>query len=176
MLPAARHSEQLLEAAAALLDPHERQAQVGDRVAHEVPRPVVDELDQDRPSVGDRLQARGHGARPPARQPPSSTSTARMPVRSVNVGQRRRAHEPPGVDRDEVVAHALDLAEQVTGDDDRDAELRAGPPDERQHLVATGRVEAVRGLVEEQQARVVDERLGELDPLLHAGRVAAIGR
>ena len=45
--------------------------------------------------------------------------------------------------------------------------------DEREHLVAPGRIEAVRRLVEEQQARVVDERLGELDPLLHAGRVAA---
>ena len=36
-----------------------------------------------------------------------------------------------------------------------------------------GRVEAVGRLVEQEQARAVDERLGELDPLLHAGRVAA---
>ena len=50
---------------------------------------------------------------------------------------------------------------------------RAGPADEREHLVAAGRIEAVGRLVEEQQPRVVDERLGELDPLLHAGRVAA---
>ena len=44
---------------------------------------------------------------------------------------------------------------------------------ELEHLVAAGRVEAVRRLVEQQQPRVVDERLGELHPLLHAGRVAA---
>ena len=43
----------------------------------------------------------------------------------------------------------------------------------RQHLVARGRVEAVGRLVEQHQPRVVHERLGELDPLLHAGRVAA---
>ena len=42
-----------------------------------------------------------------------------------------------------------------------------------EHLVAAGRVEAVGRLVEQQQPRVVDERLGELDPLLHPGRVAA---
>ena len=51
----------------------------------------------------------------------------------------RRAQEPPGVDGDEEVADPLDLAEQVAGDDDRDPELGAGPPDEREHLVAAGR-------------------------------------
>jgi hypothetical protein len=63
----------------------------------------------------------------------------------------------------------------VAGHDDGDAELRARPPDERQHLVTAGRVEAVGRLVEEEQPRIVDERLGELDPLLHPGRVAADG-
>ena len=43
--------------------------------------------------------------------------------------------------------------------------------DEVQHLLAALRVEAVRRLVEEQQVRVVHERLGELDALLHARRV-----
>ena len=42
-----------------------------------------------------------------------------------------------------------------------------------EHLVAAGRVEAVGRLVEEDQLRVVDEGLGELDPLPHAGGVAA---
>ena len=61
----------------------------------------------------------------------------------------------------------------MRGDDDGHPELRAGPPDQLEHLVAAGRVEAVRRLVEEKQTRIVDERLGELDPLLHAGRIAA---
>ena len=87
--------------------------------------------------------------------------------------ERSGAQEPSGVDRDQEVAGPLDLAEQMAGDDDRDAELGAGPPDEREHLVTAGRVEAVGRLVEQEQARTVDERLGELDPLLHPGRVAA---
>ncbi len=42
-----------------------------------------------------------------------------------------------------------------------------------EHVVAAGRVEAVGRLVEQHQARVVHQRLGELDPLPHAGGVAA---
>ena len=87
--------------------------------------------------------------------------------------ERRRLQQLPGIDRHEVRAHPLDLAEQVAREDDRDPELRAGSPDEVEHLVAAGRIEPVRRLVEEQQPRVVDERLGQLDPLLHAGRIAA---
>ena len=44
---------------------------------------------------------------------------------------------------------------------------------QRQHVVAGGRVEAVGRLVEQHQPRVVRQRLGQLGPLLHAGRVAA---
>ncbi len=57
--------------------------------------------------------------------------------------------------------------------EDRDAELGPDPADEVEHLVASGRVEAVRRLVEQHQLRVVDERLRELHPLTHPGRVAA---
>ena len=77
------------------------------------------------------------------------------------------------IDDDEVVADALDFAEQVGGHDDGDAELAARAPHEVEHLVAARGVEAVRRLVEQHHAGVVDERLGELDALLHARRVAA---
>ena len=43
--------------------------------------------------------------------------------------------------------------------------------DELEHLVAALRIHAVGGLVEEQQIGIVHERLRQLDPLLHAGRV-----
>jgi hypothetical protein len=72
-----------------------------------------------------------------------------------------------------VVAHPLELAEQVGGDQHRDAELVADLPHQRQHVVAGGRVQAVGRLVQEHQPRVVHECLCELGPLLHAGRVAA---
>ena len=42
---------------------------------------------------------------------------------------------------------------------------------ELEHLVAALRVHAVGRLVEEQQVGIVDERLRQLDALLHAGRV-----
>ncbi len=157
--------------AATLLDAHERQSKLGDRVAHEVPRPVVGEIDEDDPAIDRRLEAgadQGVGERRGAvldldREPAG-------PLRERR--QRRGAHEPAGIDRDEEVADPLDLAEEVAGHDDRDPELGAGPPDQGEHLVAARRVEAVGRFVEQQQPRVVDQRLGQLDPLLHAGRVA----
>ena len=89
------------------------------------------------------------------------------------LGHRRRTEEASAVDRHQVVADRLDLAEQVAGQDDRDPELGPGPPDELEHLVATRRVEPVRGLVEEEEPGVVDDRLGQLHPLAHPGGVAA---
>ena len=71
-----------------------------------------------------------------------------------------------------MVADALDLAEQVRRDDDRDSELCSRSPDQQQHLVPAGRIEAVGRLIEQEQPGIVDERLSELDALLHAGRVA----
>ena len=44
-----------------------------------------------------------------------------------------------------------------------------------EHLVAPGGVEAGRGLVQQHDVRIMDECLGELDPLLHPGRVGAHG-
>ena len=104
---------------------------------------------------------------------PSSTSTRQDPGLGGELGHRRRTEEAPAVDRHEVVADRLDLAQQVAGQDDRDPELGPGPPDELEHLVATRRVEPVRGLVEEEQPRVVDDRLRQLDPLAHPRGVAA---
>ena len=49
------------------------------------------------------------------------------------------------------------------------AEGLAEIADQFEHLVAALRIHAVGGLVEKQQRRVVHERLGQLDALLHAG-------
>ena len=88
-------------------------------------------------------------------------------------GGRGVPQQPAAVDDHDPVADALELAEQVGGDQDRDAELAADPPDQVEHVVAAGGVETVGGLVEQHQLGVVDQRLRELDPLLHAGGVAA---
>ena len=67
------------------------------------------------------------------------------------------------------VADALDLLEQVRRQQHGDAELVADAVDQLQHGVALHRVEAVGGLVEQHQLRVVGEGLGELHPLALAG-------
>ena len=89
------------------------------------------------------------------------------------LGGGRGAQQPPAVEHDDVVTHPLELPEQVGGDEHGDAELVADPLHQPEHVVARGGVQPVGGLVEQHQPRVVDQRLGELGPLLHAGGVAA---
>ena len=175
--PVAVGAEEIFEALAALLHAHQAQAQVGDRVADEVVGALVLELDEHAAGPPATLQALRRRRRFASRLVLSpSTSTASTCVRAVNVADRGRAQQLAAIDDDEVVADALDLAQQVGGHDDGDAELACRAAHQVQHLVAAGRVEAVRRLVEQHQPRVVDERLGELDALLHARGVAAISR
>jgi hypothetical protein len=72
---------------------------------------------------------------------------------------------------DHALADRLHVAQQVGAQDEAHVAPRGHVADERQHLLAALGVEAVGGLVEQQQVRVVHQRLGQLDPLLHAGRV-----
>src|SRR5450759_4298940 len=77
------------------------------------------------------------------------------------------------VDGEEVLTHSLDFTEQVRRQDHRDAELAAGALDQCEHLVSAFGIETVRRFVEQEQTRIVRERLRELDPLLHARGVGA---
>ncbi len=174
-LPAPRRggvAEEILESVTALLDPDERQAELGDDVADEVVGPLVDEVDEDGRTVDDRLEAGG-------RQSRGEGVTAlvdldgQRPDPLHERSERCRPEQLAALDRHEVVADALDLAEEMRGHDHGDPELRAGSVDELEHLVTAGRVEPVRRLVEQEQPRVVDQRLGELDPLAHPRAVAA---
>src|SRR5207249_4314157 len=72
---------------------------------------------------------------------------------------------------DDVVAGVLDVGQQVRRQNQVDAFVVRQIADEIEHLVAPFRVHAVGRLVEEQQIGIVNERLRQLDPLLHAGRV-----
>ena len=72
-------------------------------------------------------------------------------------------------DRD-AVAGVLDLDEEVAGHE-HGPSLVAERPEELADLLDPGRVEAVGGLVEDQQLGVLEERLGQAEPLAHPERV-----
>ncbi len=72
---------------------------------------------------------------------------------------------------DDVVAGVFDVGQQVRRHDEVDALVVGEIAHQLQHLVAPLRVHAVGRLVEEQQVGIVHQRLRQLDPLLHAGRV-----
>ena len=80
-------------------------------------------------------------------------------------------HDPAAGEHRHGVADALDVGEDVRGEEDGGA---AGERrDHLEHLAAPDRVERAGRLVEQQQARRVDQRLGDAEALLHAARVAA---
>ena len=102
--------------------------------------------------------ASGNGASRPRGRPPR-----RRPRQLVR--RARRDGAAAGDDRDPV-ADELDLAEQVRVQQDRDAaaaqlleELADDPP--------AGRVQGARRLVEQEEPRLADQRLGDPEPLLH---------
>ena len=170
--PTGRVAEHVQHVLPAALQPHQPDAEVGDRVADQVVGAVVGQHQVEHLALAAHRDARRG-------QPGLDLGTALGDLDDDVLGQRghrrrrRRAHQAAAVDDDDVVADPLQLTHQVRGDDDGDAEHGADPPDQAQHLVATGRVEAVGRLVQQHQLRVVHQGLGELDPLLHAGRVAA---
>ena len=80
---------------------------------------------------------------------------------------RARDDEPTGVDHHDVVAHLLHVVEQVRRHQHRDAE-RPEPGDEREHVVASDRVEPGGRFVEQDELGIADDRLRELRALPHA--------
>src|SRR4051794_10947641 len=77
------------------------------------------------------------------------------------------------VDDRQALAVALGLLHQVRGDDDRRARALAQRMEALPHQPSRRRVQADGGLVEEQHARVVEQRAGDLQAAQHAaGEVA----
>ena len=70
-----------------------------------------------------------------------------------------------------MIAREFDVGQQVRRQDQIDALVVRQIANEFEHLVAALRIHAVGRLVEKQQVGIVDERLRQLDALLHAGRV-----
>ena len=80
----------------------------------------------------------------------------------------------PAVEDGDAVADALHVGEDVRREEHRGA---AGERrDHVEHLAPADGVEGARRLVEHEQARRVDERLSDPEPLPHAARVAADAR
>ena len=106
-------------------------------------------------------------SRKPRRSPLMRSSKTRPagPLSSLNRPLRR---DLPLVHHDDVVAGVLDVGQQVRRQDQADALVVPEIAHELEHLVAPFRVHAVGRLVEEQEVGIVDERLRELDALLHA--------
>src|SRR5690606_8608983 len=69
------------------------------------------------------------------------------------------------------IAHRLDLMEEVAREEDRDPLLCGEPADHPEDLGHTLRVDGRRRLVEDQHPRVLHQRVGQAEPLLHPSRV-----
>jgi hypothetical protein len=96
------------------------------------------------------------------------------PRAAQQVADRAAEQQLAEADDDEVVAHRLDLREQVRGDDDRPA-LPAQVGEQRADLHDARRVQAVRGLVEDEQLGIGQQRGGDPEALLHPEREAPDG-
>src|SRR3984957_16659832 len=136
-------AEDLLDLVAALLQAAQRQAERGDAVADRVVGAVVGDGDEQGPlewlgaqaAAGEFLLQRGAAL--------LDLDEGRLPGPGEAVYRVGPQHLPR-LDRDEPVADPLDLAEQVAGHHDGDAELLADPRDGFEHRDPPGRGEAVR--------------------------------
>jgi hypothetical protein len=82
------------------------------------------------------------------------------------VGQRPGVHHPTAIDDDDVVAHLLDLAEEV-GVEQHGGAAIAEFSDQVPHLAAADWVESRGGLVEDYQCRSAEDRGRQAQTLLH---------
>ncbi len=109
------------------------------------------------------------GAPGPARASEHSTCSSRD-APGQQFGDRALADDVAPVDDGHRVARPLHLVEEMRRQHDRAALGHQGQ-DHVAHLVHAGRVEAVHGLVQDQQLRVPDQAGGDAEPLAHAHRV-----
>ena len=78
------------------------------------------------------------------------------------------------VDDPDVVGQQGDLGEDMAGDQDGLAPLIAQRPNEVPHLGNADGVQAVDGLIQNQQLRVVHHRQGDSQPLFHTQGVLGV--
>ena len=122
------------------------------------------------PAATSSRTSRGMSARSASgkRCVPAPVSISTPPWRLQIVGPPG-GDDPAVVDDHDVVAHQLDLREQVRVEQDGGA-ARAQLLEQRPDDAPAGRVERARRLVEQQEPRRADQRLRDPEPLLHALR------
>ncbi len=79
-------------------------------------------------------------------------------------------HQATGVQHTHAIAHARDHRQVVADEQHARPEAGAQPGDQFEHLGLDGRVQAGRGLVQDQQLRLGRERHRDNDALLHPAR------
>jgi hypothetical protein len=84
---------------------------------------------------------------------------------------RGAAHQLPLADDGDTLGDRLDVGDDVSGEDDGATVAELGKQVAEAHAFLG--VEADRGLVDDQQPRVTEQRLGDADALPHAAREAA---
>src|SRR5262245_44508056 len=87
--------------------------------------------------------------------------------------QRALEHQPPGPHHADVSADLLHLGEQVGGDEDRHA-VGGDLPDQATHLAGALRVQAVGGLIQDDQLPGPEQAGRDRQALLHAQRVRTV--
>ena len=88
-------------------------------------------------------------------------------------GQGVLEHQHPLPDDAHGVGHLVDLTEQVAGDHHRHAKPAGQVPDQLPHLLDARRVQAVGGLVQNQQLGIAQQGRGNAQPLLHPQGIVA---
>ena len=133
-----------------------------------------------RPGPGARLRFRTSSDRPAGRRPGARRAGRRTGASRhalddpghVHGGSRRGPDEPAVTKDGDGVGHGQHFLEAMGDVDDRDAARGEIADDAEQHLHLR-RAERGGRLVHQEHARVVHERAGDLDDLLHAERQRA---
>ena len=118
-------------------------------------------------STGSRGRAGAFSTRSSTLRPTISSASSSLLVSAV----LRCATIGPGAHDADLVGHRHDLA-QLVGDQDDGAALRLEVAQDAEEMVGLLRRQHAGGLVEDQDVRAAEERLEDLDPLLHADRQA----
>ena len=92
---------------------------------------------------------------------------------AFELARRPLGDDPTAVDDGDAVGEAVGLLEVLRCEEDGDTALAVEPPDLLPDGHSAHRVQARRGLVEEEDEGVVDQRQGEVEPALHAAGVLA---